>query len=345
MSHSLDKKNRYFLDKFSEKYKKNYSLFSKKNFGFNAYQKNFSFLKNIYEASPYTKGYEDLSIIGCHDSPDTVIGCLHRTRVKLVHSQSGEIVEVSALHNLMVDKNHYGCGYILLSDALIRDPIFFVPGVVGELDNFYKRVAHYKVCATWYRRIHFTNPINFLKRLLGIPVSKKDIDHYIKNHMGQKIYLLLESNQLFDFLIQKDFDRIDGYRVTEKFLKWRLFSNQQTKITRVVLHDKKSFISLSFGIRKSLPICRIVYCSFHTQQSSDILVNEACKFSKNMGFPIILNTSDCNFAKKSLTQSNFSILKDSPNIYFCSKSKDNVHTKHWNLLGDYGFDEFSYKQR
>lgn len=344
MSHSLDKKNRYFLDKFSTKYAKNYSLFSKKNFGFNAYQKNASFLESIYEKSPYTGGYEDLSIIGCRNLPDKVIGCLHRTRVKLVNPQSNEAVEVSALHNLMVDKNHYGCGYILLSDALNRDPIFFVPGVLGELDNFYKRVAHYKVDASWYRKFHLADPINFLKRLIRIPISKRGIDHYVKNYIDQNIDLLLTGDKLFDYLIQKDFDRIIGYRVTKKFLKWRLLSNQETKITRVVLHDKKSFIALSCGIKKNIPICRIVYCSFHSQQSSDLLINEACKFSKRMGFPVILNTSDCNFAKKSFTKSNFSVIKNSPNIYFCSKSKDNVHTQHWSLMGDYGFDEFSYAQ-
>ena len=344
MSHPLDKKNRYFLDHFSKKYKKNYPVFSKKNYGFNSYQKNSSFLESIYELSPYTNGYEDLSIIGCHNLPEKVIGCLHRTRVKLVHSQSNETIEVSALHNLMIDKNHYGCGYILLSDALSRDPIFFVPGVLGELDNFYKRVAHHKVDASWFRRVHFVNPFNFLKRLIRIPVSIKTINIYIKNHIDQNINILLKSDRLFDDLIQKDFNRINGFRVTEKFLKWRLLSNQKTKITRVIIHDKKSFIALSFGIRKSLPICRIVYCSFHSQQSSDILVDEACKFSKSMGFPVILHTSDCNFAKESFTKNNFSIIKHSPNIYFCSKSKHNVHTRHWSLLGDYGFDEFSYRQ-
>lgn len=302
-----------------------------------------SFLESIYEQSPYTKGYDDLSIIGCHNFPNKVIGCLHRTRVKLVHSQSNEIVEVSALHNLMIDKNHFGCGYMLLSDALSRDHIFFVPGVLGELDNFYKRVAHHKVDATWYRRVHFANPVNFLKRIIRIPVSKKIINNYINNYINQNINLLLESDKSFDDLIQKDFNCVDGYRVTEKFLKWRLLSNQETKITRVILHDKKSFIALSFGMRKSLPICRIVYCSFHSQQSSDILVDEACKFSKSLGFPVILHTSDCDFVKESFTKSNFSIIKDSPNIYFCSKSKDNVHSKHWSLLGDYGFDEFSYR--
>lgn len=343
MSHALDKKNRYFLDRFSRKYKKNYPIFSKKNYGFNSYQKNTSFLESIYEQSPYTKGYNDLSIIGCHNFPNKVIGCLHRTRVKLVHSQSNEIVEVSALHNLMIDKNHFGCGYILLSDALNRDRIFFVPGVVGELDNFYKRVAHYKVDATWYRSVHFANPVNFLKRLIQIPISKKTINNYIKNHISQNINLLIKSDKSFENLIEKDFNCVDGYRVTKKFFKWRLLSNQKTKITRVILHDKKSFIALSFGIRKSLPICRIVYCSFHSQQSSDILVNEACKFSKRLGFPIILHASNCKFVKESFNKSNFSIIKDSPNIYFCSKSKENVHTKHWCLLGDYGFDEFSYR--
>ncbi len=344
MKPSFRKKNRYFLDQFSQKYIKNYVLFSKKNFGSTSYQKNKSYLNELYDRSPYSKGYEDFSIIRCHDLPEKIVGCLHRLKAKLVHSSSCDTREVTALHNLMIDRGHYGCGYMLLSDALIRDPIFFVPGVIGELDNFYKKFAHSKIHATWFRRLILSNPLNTLKRFLRIPISKVLIKKYRENLQLKNLDLLIESDSMFDNLIKKDFDAIDGYRVTESFLKWRVFSNDINKVTRFVIHDGDGFISFAFGIRKNVPICRIIYSSIFSQQTSDILISEVCMLSKKLGFPLILNASDCCFIKQSCIKKNFKKIKNAPKIYFCSKSKDNVHTKHWGLLGDYGFDEFSFKK-
>ncbi|RPF74848.1 MAG: hypothetical protein CBE49_000690 [Rickettsiales bacterium TMED289] len=344
MNNSLSKKNRYFLDKFSQIDKKNYSLFAQKNFGSSSYQFKKSYLDYLYSSSPYSNGYEDLTLIKQNSFPKLIVGCLHRIKVKLVHSSTGIIKEVSSLHNLMIDNDHYGCGYMLLSDALNKDPIFFVPGVEGELNKFYKRVAHFKVNASWFRKITFSNPINTIKRLLKIPVSKKEIEKYKKNFRHNKLKFLLKSDSIFEDLIQKDFQKIDGFRVTEDFLKWRVFSAELAYVTRLVIHDGKSFIAITFGIRKNIPVCRIIYCSMNSQQSSDLLFSEACNLSKALGFLVILHASDCYFSKNSCAKQKFIQIKDSPNIYFCSKSKDNVHSSHWGLLGDYGFDEFSFSK-
>ena len=70
----------------------------------------------------------------------------------------------------MIDKDHRGQGYMLLADALKNDKIFFVPGVSGELKNFYKRIACYTVQANWFRAIKSSKFTPTLKRSFRIPV-------------------------------------------------------------------------------------------------------------------------------------------------------------------------------
>lgn len=344
MNHNQQRKSSYFLDEFSQKDKKKYVIFAKKNFGSFSYQHKNLYLDYLYNNAPHSSGYEDLTIIKHNSSEEIIVGCLHRIKVQLVHSSKNNIKEISSLHNLMIDRDHYGCGYILLSDALKRDSVFFVPGVIGELDQFYKKFAHHKVNAVWHRKISLSDPLNTIKRLLKIPVSKKLIKKYIKNVNRKNIDLLLEPNSIFDTLIKKDFKRIEGYRVTENFLKWRVFLNESDSISRIVLHDGEGFIALALGLRKGFPICRIIYSSMYSQKSSDLLLDAACHLSKKLGFPIILHASDCNFSNESCARKKFTEIKDSPNVYFCSKSKDNVYSKHWGLIGDYGFDEFTFSR-
>ena len=169
------------------------------------------------------------------------------------------------------------------------------------------------------------------------------------NLRRKNLKFLLECNEDFNALIQKDFNSIKGYRIRRSFLMWRIFPNISPShsgyTTRIVVHDNDGFIAISLGIRKNVPVLRVVYSSLYSQKSSDQLMQASCELAFELGFPLILLTSDCDFIKSSMKKLKFKDLENSPSIYFCSKNKNNLPIKHWQLLGDYGFDEFSFNQK
>ena len=345
----LKSKNLYEVSNFSFNFLKKYQLFVRKNFGYLAYQKNLNYLHYLYQDCPETKGFADFRVLSSGLQNKLVAGCIHRISTSLLNTETGDTLKISGLHNLMIDKDHRGQGYMLLADALKNDKIFFVPGVSGELKNFYKRIACFTVQAHWFRAIKSSRLIPTLKRFFRIPVSSAEAFKAFHKHRRKNLQFLLECNEDFNALIQKDFNSIKGYRIRRSFFIWRIFPHispsQSGYTTRIVAHDNDGFIAISLGIRKNVPVLRVVYSSIYSQKSSDQLMQASCDLAFELGFPLILLTSDCDFIKSSMKTLKFKELENSPSIYFCSKNKNNTPIEHWQLLGDYGFDEFSFNQK
>ena len=131
----LKSKNLYEVSNFSFNLLKKYQLFAKKNFGYLAYQKNLNYLHYLYQDCPETKGFADFRVLSSGLQNKLVAGCIHRISTSLLNTETGDTLKISGLHNLMIDKDHRGQGYMLLADALKNDKIFVEITDYGNLSR------------------------------------------------------------------------------------------------------------------------------------------------------------------------------------------------------------------
>ena len=129
----------------------NYQKFAWKYYGEKAYQAKHSYIQWLYKENPLSKKNEDF-LVGIPKDEKTIVGCIHKMR--MLWNYKKDVINISSLHNLMVDEEYrYGTGFMLVMAAITNEEHALMPGVVQPFTEFYKALGYEKVSVLWYRKL------------------------------------------------------------------------------------------------------------------------------------------------------------------------------------------------
>lgn len=325
--------NKYQIHSYSKNFYESYKRFVNRNFK-NPYQAKKRYIEWLYIQNPSAKSFDNFRIVTFDKD---VVGCMHNLETNIYCKSSSEIIRISAIHNLMVDKNHrQGIGFLLIRDVLIRNKSFIVPGATGKLAESYKNLGSKSLYSYWVQKSLKPNPFDFYS-LLTIS-SSKFCEYVLKKYKNYENYFELNFN--FDKNLLNIINDNSGYALDSDFIKWRFFSSHSSYI---VLNSKSSYVIVVIGYKYHMPIARIIYSSFSNVDNLNFMSN-IIRFINNLGCVHILSTitdlsnvsyfDDMGFRKR--------VLQPSSMIY--SKTLDHNKLTNWPIVSDLGFDEnFSWR--
>jgi hypothetical protein len=321
---------------------KKYQLFARKNFKSSGYQFNFNYLKHLYLENPFSEGMSDCRIILKKEADQSeVVGCIHNITSILTSSNIMlKSIKFSSIHNLMVDKDNLGIGYKLLSDVIRRHKNFYVPGVIGDLNNFYLKIGAKQLTNIWHRKFVISNFFQSVLRIRGIKISHSLLAKFQKKYLSADIQLHYERSDKLVNIISNELDSIDLPRLSLKYIFWRIFGTNNPDKQTFILTLDQDYAVFSIGCRKYFPILRLIYVSNRASGNVKLLTNAIVPVARAFGAIGIFSTSDNLSVTQQLQALKFKELKNSPKSYFYSKDYNNFYTPHWPMMGDYGFDEF-----
>jgi len=322
---------------------KEYKSFAKKNFYTSGYQFNQSYLNYLYLENQYSKGFNDCRVITKDVAGDvTVVGCIHNMRSVLSDPDCDDkVIHFSAIHNLMIDKDNLGIGYMLLSDVIKKHKNFFVPGVSGELNNFYLKVGAKQLFNKWYRKFIIPNFYQLFQRLRRKKISPTLIKKLETKYLPDGVYLHYQSSNNIEKIIKNELESTFTFKLSLNYILWRLFGSNNVDKQTLVLTKDQDFAVFSIGCRKNIPILRLIYINHRVSINSNILIKTLIKLARGLGIISIFHVSDNLAIIDELRLQNFYEIKNPPKSYFYSKETPDFYSPHWPLMGDYGLDEFS----
>ncbi len=127
-----------------------YAAFANRAWGDGCYQGTRRYLSWLYEStrSPMPRPEDFLVAV----SRGSVVGCMHKMR--LVWKIEGQLVEVPALHNWIVDEQfRSGVGLVLLTKAMRSDKHAYISSAAGDLATVYRKLKCQELQASWYRKV------------------------------------------------------------------------------------------------------------------------------------------------------------------------------------------------
>ncbi|MFC1485111.1 hypothetical protein ACFL5N_01510 [bacterium] len=332
---------------YQDCYLKSYQDFVKNNFGRDAYQSKKKYIDWLYSENPLMINKKNSDFLVGINKKKEVIACIHKMR--LLWNCQESIVEIPAIHNLMVDKKYrMGIGFMLVINSIIGEEHAFIPGVVQPFSEFYRKLKYQKVNTSWYR--YWVKPIQgpfffVLNRFLKYSPSKfyfniKDYelnDYKVTMNPDDKVL-----QQLVSCLNSENKNTIRPYWTIE-LIKWRFFNKigpRHVLIYKIFQDTIKNFIILSLGPRKGINIGRILLLKIDTVENLKILLDFVKTIIKNNGghlLQLFFYDSEINIMLKKLGWKN---LANPPDTYFYHKNRD-IKFKYMSFfgaVGDFGFE-------
>ena len=136
---------------FENRYIYKYQRFAENCYGPKSYQVKQNYIDWLYNENPLSLGMEDF-LIGVSEVQNHVVGCIHKMRFRW--NYQGQLIDLPALHNLMVDKDfRHGIGFMLVMASVANEEHALIPGVEQPFSEFYKKLKYQRVTANWYRKL------------------------------------------------------------------------------------------------------------------------------------------------------------------------------------------------
>lgn len=135
---------------FEHGHLKSYQNFAERQFGAGCYQAKADYLQWLYLERPSSMDHRDFTI--AVTDADEVVGCIHKMR--LPWSSGGEITDVPAVHNLVVDERHrHGMGLKLILASVAGEEHALMPGVARNTTELFQKLKYQRVAPRWYRKV------------------------------------------------------------------------------------------------------------------------------------------------------------------------------------------------
>lgn len=333
--------SKFKLTPYQEQDYQSYVEFALNNWGPTAYQANKNYIKWLYKESPASIKKDSDFLLVKDSASDKVIGSIHKLRLPWL--VNGKILEIPAIHNLLVDKNErIGSGLFLITSSFKGEEHVFVSGVNPPLSKAYAALRCQKMVVNWYRVV--ISPLAIVKSFLANKLGKSKTCN-IEQHC-QKY-----SNKNYICTINPDYKTIKNIvnivnsnnektqvkiMWTPEWLQWRCFHKIGPKHLLFINKDNTEFIIYSIGIRKGIKIARIIESTPTNKQKFQKLYKESVKELKKLGCGLLLiYTTD----KQLINNINSKPFKSKTETYFYHKDKQPFTDCSFNASsGDFGFE-------
>ena len=277
---------------FEDSFFENYQKFTWKHFGELSYQAKKNYIHWLYQENPLSLKKEDF-LLGISESQNHVVGCIHKMRLPWNYQKN--LIDVPALHNLMVDENYrHGIGFMLVMASVANEQHALMPGVGQPFIEFYQRLKYQKVTASWYIKLLKPFQGGFFytsNKFFNYSSKARYFDRSKHNHSRSINFSTTTSpdntmlEQIAGAINLKDPKLISPWWNAEQ-LKWRFFHPFGPK--HILIYERftetiKNFAILSLGPHRGINIARILVLNSSSSESLKQLIGSIKTVGKKNG--------------------------------------------------------------
>ena len=334
---------------FEDTFFKEYQHFAWKCYGQKAYQTKLNYINWLYKENPISLKKEDF-LIGVTEEKELVVGCIHKMRLHWRYQ--GNLIDMPALHNLIVDEDYRnGTGFMLVMASTANEQYGLIPGVSPPFTEFYEKLKYQKVTAQWYRKL--------LKPLRGL--SSYAVNKFMNRTIREAYFSSATHCQTdvngFTTTVQPDNDLLEQLAVlmntqdiktaspfwTTEQLRWRFFhplGPGHLLIYEPFNESIKNFAILSLGPRHGMNVGRILVLKNSSLDSLKKLMTQISRVIKENGGHMLQFFCAEEQIYRGLDEMGWNRMKSPPDTYFFHKKKKQPfdHYSFMGNAGDFGFE-------
>ena len=333
---------------YNSSYSRAYRHFARKCFGEQAYQSNKNYIAWLYQENLLSRQEDDFLIGVLEDG--RVIGCLHKMRLNW--NYRGNIVEVPAFHNYMVDPDfRHAAGFFLLMKALSNEQHALMPGTGRVTSEIYEKLGFQEAKTSWYLKI--LRPIHgaFImsaRKFLSRPFRARYFDSPRLEETSSSGFsvTLSPTDDLLEPLVgamNSHEPEVAAPLWTVEQLKWRFFHSLGPRHL-LIYEDSprtiRSFAILSLGPRRGLNLGRIVELNAASVDSLRQLLHQVVAVTRESQGHVLQFLSADQKTNDWLALIGWKSRRSHAKSYFYHKIK-NQRFEHYSFnsnAGDFGFE-------
>lgn len=280
-----------------------YATFAETAYGRGCYQASRGYLEWLYgvERSPAPRRDDFLVAV----AGDRVVGCLHKMR--LLWRSGGELLEVPALHNWIVDEEfRSGVGLVLLMKALRSERHAYISSAAGDLASVYHKLKCQDVRANVYRKV--LRPVAGAARLGLHRLTKREstmrrvrsrIRRSTSAAAARDLEIVHEPSdgdleRMIGTLVVSAGERTHPHWSVASF-RWRFFHPSGPRHLCVRMPGARAgrddFVIVAIGARRGLVIARIIELDLASPERSHAFLDGAVRLLKGIGVHVVLGYS------------------------------------------------------